>query len=580
VTESLAPERPVSSPAPRPRPARTYWPWLLLAGWAAQVGVRLLFARAQTAPIIYSDEAGYLIAARWLTGGAGADLSGVTFYQGGYSLLLTPAYLFGNDPEVVYRLALGINALVGATVFPLGFLLLRRRGVARMPAYPLAWAAALLPATSLYGVTALADAVLPAVVLGWLLALESFVRRGNTAAAVMATLAACYAYATHSRGAVVLLVHVAVLCLYALGPRVLGARARRPALVALGVAAAGYAAGAVLNARLSHALYPAGPRDLGANLADRLTSLDGQAWALSGAVGQLWAMMAGTWGLGALGLVAVASALFRRRTPVDERVMAGVLLAVTAGIAYASSAALPDEHRVGNFAYGRYLSCVAMVYALIGLAVIVRGRAVARRAAAGVAVFGLAGLWVRLYAGDRLRTHLYLSWDFPEVGLLGGSYDELRIAITSLVATGLLVVLMLLGRWRSPALFAALLVVNLIAMTLIVAILAQPVRLGPPVPGAPDGAVAVAARLPEPEPRPELIRSRLAFRVWWTRLQRFDPEQGAPPGVCTAIVPWPAGILAQDTWPEHPPGWRFQRGGVGGLWWVAWHDPSCRAEPS
>ena len=57
------------------------------------------------------------------------------------------------------------------------------------------------------GAWALADAILPAVVAGWLPALIRFADRGGYGAGVRASLAAAYAYAVHARGVVILLAH-------------------------------------------------------------------------------------------------------------------------------------------------------------------------------------------------------------------------------------------------------------------------------------------------------------------------------------------------------------------------------------
>jgi hypothetical protein len=571
VTETIAPERPravVKSSAHR---SVRLTLWLLVAGWAAQVAVRLFCSQWQVAPIIYPDESGYLVAARWLAGGPGADLSGSTLYQGGYPLLLTPAYLFGSEPETVYRVARIITALVGAGIFPLAYLMLLRCGLRILHAYALAWAAALVPATTFFGVTALADGVLPVVVLGWLLAVDRFVRHETPIAGALAGLLAGYALAVHMRGTVVVAVNGLVVLAY-----LIRGRARRPAMLALAVTVGASAAALALNARLAAALYPDGPTDLGGILRAHLTSLDGQMWAISGGAGQVWAMTAGTWGLGALGLVAVVTALLRGRTPRADRIMAGTLLAATLGTAYASSAALPDEHRVGNFAYGRYLTGFALVYMLIGLAALGRNRVGARQITAAAALICVSGLWVAVYAGDRLRTHQYIPWDFPEVGLLGG-FGELRIPVTTASACTLLVMWWGLRRWGVQKLFTALLMVNLCALALMIAVLAAPRAIPvPSVPGAPAGGVALDRRMLVEESVPSLVVSRLAYAVWWTEIEWFDSRQGPPgPDVCAAIVVWPAGILAEETWPGHPPGWRFKRAQANGSWWVVWYEPAC-----
>ncbi|KAB2388866.1 hypothetical protein [Actinomadura montaniterrae] len=232
---------------------------------------------------------------------------------------------------------------------------------------------------------------------------------------------AVFAAAVHSRGEVVLAVHVVTLAALT----VVGIVRRRWATIAAGgaglaVAAGGYLVAAAVNGHVRAELYPAGARDLAENLGARFTTGAGRAWALSGAAGQIWYLAVSTWGLGGVGLAAVVAVLVRRRAHAADRVMAGVLLTVTFGIAYASSAALPDEHRVGNYAYGRYLSCVALVYALAGAAALLQvglRRAVGLVAAAA-AIVGAAGLWVRLYAGERLHTYKFIGFDFPETSFL------------------------------------------------------------------------------------------------------------------------------------------------------------------
>src|SRR3954471_15724325 len=99
------PDRPRPSPSVRTR--RPSWPLLVLAGWLAQVGIRLVLAGGQSVPAAFPDESGYLLAARWLAGGPGGDLSGSTFYQGGYPLLLSPAFWLSHDPQTCYRIVLG-----------------------------------------------------------------------------------------------------------------------------------------------------------------------------------------------------------------------------------------------------------------------------------------------------------------------------------------------------------------------------------------------------------------------------------------------------------------------------------------
>ncbi|TMR30123.1 hypothetical protein ETD85_30000, partial [Nonomuraea zeae] len=100
--------------------------WVLAAGWAVQVVLRLWLYRYHTAPVANPDETGYLLAARWLAGGPGADLTGSTFYQAGYALPLVPIFWLTSDPVLAYRLVFVVGSVVAAGAYPLAYLLLRR----------------------------------------------------------------------------------------------------------------------------------------------------------------------------------------------------------------------------------------------------------------------------------------------------------------------------------------------------------------------------------------------------------------------------------------------------------------------
>ena len=141
------------------RPSGRFWVILLTVGWLVQAGLRVWFSRQQFMPLANPDETAYLVAARVLAGGPGADLSGSTLYQVGYPLLITPVYWFTSNPSTVYHAVLVINALISALVLPLGYIACRRLGLGRPAAYGVATVAALVPAGFFYSQYAMTDAV-------------------------------------------------------------------------------------------------------------------------------------------------------------------------------------------------------------------------------------------------------------------------------------------------------------------------------------------------------------------------------------------------------------------------------------
>ncbi|GLZ10114.1 hypothetical protein Acsp04_03490 [Actinomadura sp. NBRC 104425] len=581
---------PVRSAGPRAvRAARRLrgWKALLLLGWLGQVAVRLWLASGQTMPVATPDETGYLFAARVLTGGPDADLSWSTIYRGGYPLLLMPAYWLADEPVSVYRLCIGINALVSAGMLPLSFVLLRRLGLSRRRAYALAHATALIPAVVFFAEFVLTDAVLPVVLLGWLLLAHSWLTsEGSTARTTLygagAGLLAAYAYTTHTRGIIVLLVHVGLVGLVAV------LRWRPWRATALGVLppVAATAAGTMLNGYLLPHMYPHGDNNLEANVVQRLTTVDGWGWMLSLGTGQLWYQIAVTGGLAGVGLVVTAAVAVRRGTPPRLRALALALLALLVGIALATSAALPDEYRVGNYAYGRYLACVVPILFAVGAAFVLRASRRDVLAAAGAAA-GLALLtaWiVQWYAGDRLTTYAFNQYDFPEPSFLTWNWNEFRLWPATFAGLALLAAALLAvqvpryGYLTLAVLFMGLhLAMNVTATRYIARPLVRDYtamtdlrQIADPREQrtvAIDWSVAWKIRLPQ------------LYWVWWTEVRGFDGLNQAPPtDVELVILAWDKSTSASATWRTAPPGWRVvakHRTAEGD--WVAWQRPSPSA---
>ncbi|MEV0616023.1 hypothetical protein AB0I81_22095 [Nonomuraea sp. NPDC050404] len=527
--------------------------WLLAAGWLAQVALRLWLNRYHAGPVANPDETGYLLAARWLAGGVGADLSGTTFYQAGYALPLVPIFWLTSDPVLAYRLVLVAGAMASAGAFPMAYLLLRRLRTGTRTALLMSFAAGLAPSLLVFSGYALADAILPVLVLGWLVAVHDLVARGSAGAGAVAGGLAAYAMATHLRGTVI--VAVCLLVVAALFRRL----PRAAVIATLMGAVVVMVAGEALNGALRAALYPGGHRDLSGLLLTRLTSFEGQAWALSGAAGQLWYLIAATWGLAGVGLAGAAALPARRTAPLPQRVLAGALLLITLGVAYASSAALPDEHRVGNYAYGRYLACVVVAWTLAGMLVLVRdGRLrVVRHALAAAGLLAVTGGVVARYAGDRLWRYSFIAFDFPEVMFLSGVRDRLDLVAAS--TSALLLLTCLTGaalpttrRWATSLVVGVVMLIHLAFAAHVAP--ATPPRAGPDwLPAPPPGRVAVDARLPWN------LWVPLSYRVWWTEIERFH---GTPPaGACTAVVPMTA---------TPPPGWLMTGEGGARQGWTTW----------
>ncbi len=571
----------------RRRGARWVIVGAVLLGYAVQVLWRLWLARHLDAPAAHGDEDGYLIAARVLAGGPGGHSSqNSDFARYGYSLLITPAYWFGWDAFGVYRRVQLLNALLGSATLPLAYHL-ARRALRLAPGWALGAAAlaASLPAVAFYGEFALSDAVCAPLALAWLLALHCWLTGTRPAArwawAVGAGAAVGYGYTVHVRFTVVAAVHVGVVVLAAVRRLV----PARQAATSLAVTA--------LAAPLTRALAGYVGRDLvldgrsaTGHTVHMLTSVGGLSRAVVDGAGQLWSLMIGTWGLGAVGLLAGAGLVLRRlRRPDPAALVTLAGLGATLGVVLLTAAALPPDNRITYHVYPRYVAFLAPYWLLVGVAALVpdprrRRRPAARAAAWALApaaagallMAALAGLVLVRFHGE-LAHQWFLAFDAPEGSFLSGRWSRLGLLRASAAADGLLLVAAV--GLRVPRLggyaLGALLAVNAVALAQITTRISEPMvvpqyRTGPTLAalGVHEGdLVAVSRRVPW------TVRYNDAREVSWAPLQGFDDEVEGPGPTATVVVA-PSGFPdpVRD-WDGTRWGW-YRIGGSTAQSWSVW----------
>jgi len=579
------------------------WALLVAAGWLLQAGLRAWFSRAQSVPLANPDESAYLIAARVLAGGPATDFSYSTLYQGGYPLLITPVYWFTSNAVAVYHAALLINAAVSAVLMPLAYVTGRRLGLVRPAAYAVAMVTALLPAGLFYSEYAMTDAIYPVLVLGWLLAVHSWLTarstRGQYAAAAGSALLAGYAYAVHSRGTVIVISYVLVGALVTwrrLAPR------RTVAAAAL-VLVASVGAGWLLDRYLSATMYPEGTRNLSAQMASTLHSVHGAINVFEMAAGQLWRLVLDSWGLAGIGLFAAMAVIVRPRFRADLRIMAALSVAVTLVTAATAPAALPADQSQ-TWASGRYLDGMIVTFFVAGAVVLLRARPRFILICAGSTALltALTAVIVSVYAGSSLPTGTFpTGFNFGEPAVLAQNWSSASVFVSTAVALGLLGIWVLIAlaarRWSDVVVWhpvrlsralralavAGLAAVSLVAVTQMTSHVSQ---AGTPAqaerttgfvaaaglkPGDQIGvAFTVGPSLPATDV-PYFLWAPQAFEVSWTELQFFNPAQAPPAGVNVVETGWPAGQPASAGWPIHPAGWRIVASNQA-AGWVAWRN--------
>ncbi len=583
---------PAVAPPPKRGARARRWALLLVFGWLVQAGLRAWLSRMQTVPLSTPDEEAYLIAARVLAGGVPANFSYSTLYPAGYPLLIAPVYWFTHNPVTVYRAALMINAAISALVLPLAYLAGRRLRLDRPAAYGVATVAALLPAALFYSEFAMTDAIYPVLVLGWLLAVHSWLTassaRGRYAAAVGSALLAGYSDAVHSRGLVIVVAYVvlgAVIAWRRLAPRGTVAAAAVALALPLWVSS-------VLDGTLARAMYPSGSRSLGGEIIIRLKHPHDVLLIAEEAAGQMWRFVLDGWGVAGIGLVAAVAVIARRGTRADLKIMAAISLVVTLAIAVTAPAALPPTQSQA-WASGRYLDGMVVAFFVVGAAVLLRAdrRRILLYAACLVPPTLVAGIAVFAYAGGSVPTAGFGgAFAFAEPAVLTQNWTQANVFLATVAGLLLLAawvgVVFAADRWGGRfgqwggrgVVLVGLGVVSLVAVIQMTSNIAQASL--PAAQANTTGLVTASGLKPgQVLAVDEGVHAQgvsweswmpQAFEVWWTQLEFFNPAKGPPPVNATVVeTEWLPGQPAQASWPQAPPGWRIvasdQAAG-----WVAW----------
>ncbi|MFI6153388.1 hypothetical protein ACIBCA_11905 [Kitasatospora sp. NPDC051170] len=560
------------------RTRRWFWPAALIVGYALEVLFRLALVKGLSFPTVHPDEDSYLVLSRVLAGRSVTEIPVGEVIPAGYPLLISPALRLTSDPVLAYQLILGLNALMNALVFPLAYVALRRLGVRRLLAYVFGGVTALLPPVVFYSQYAMSDVVLPVLALAWLVCMHGWLSEGTLKArcwyAAGMGAAAGYAMATHDRGTVM----VAVTAVVLLGVLVLRWAPWRASVVGLVV----LGAGAVFAKALAWWLrrtFSVGKSKVSDHLVEGLTNGDILQRTLTRTAGQIWYFIVSTWGVAGLAIVVCAFAVFSGRFRRQDRVVGGVMVALLVGTAFAAAATLPDDGRIDDWVYARYVSYLVPVLFLTGAALLARlGRKRIVYAALAAAGLTLAlAQSVIMSAGSKLHSQVFVLWGMPDAAFLAGDWSKLNMLRSTFAAFVILagVVLMLVTGGRK-VLWALGVSLALFACFSTFTISSQITH-----PYANDRKAGATGFTKAAGIRPGdnvvfawdvdwNIRSTQAYEVMPGRMWSRDPRWQEVPAETTAIVtPLPAaGMPPESYWADRPNVWYVDRVNEGGKWMV------------
>ncbi|WP_345751213.1 hypothetical protein [Microbacterium rhizophilus] len=446
-----------------PRNRTRLWWIIAIAAIALNLVTTARVGATATQPAFPFDELHLLQLARLLAGDPMPE-----FGSGGYfpawGILLTPLWWIFDEPEQVYAAAAIVGwVLAAATIWPLA-LLVRRVRLDLPQALTVAAVVSTLPSRTVQADYVLSERLLFLVVVLTALAAFRLWERTTFTRAVVFGLAAAAVYFTHMRMLPVVLasgVWLAALLLKRWPVALAG-------LVTLG---AGYVLAEKIGDRLNDVLLE-GETGQSEGVLRNLEDFH-LGFFVRVALGQTWNQIIGSYGLVAIGFIAIvvwAWREVRRRRLGRASWLFGVFTAswLLSVIAWASDWNLWENpwRRLDAWIYGRYLDPVAALVVAIGLAVLVRGiRTVtwAWATAGAVAILAPVVFWLAPQAptwGWVTPAHMggVLPWGFllpHEVfppGIVPSFTNENRFWLwASLSVLACLVAYRLLRRWAIAA---------------------------------------------------------------------------------------------------------------------------------
>lgn len=330
--------------------------------------LRIALAVSIRGPMIAADEYGYLFQARYIAGiGSHLAMGAAQYYPPFYALLLAPlAWLTKAEPVQFYRSLQALN--IGLLV--IGFVLFRliARQVFGLKPWHATAAATLASAYPAYIVQAgLAwpETLLPVLFAGLVLAINRLDQNKTTGVAVTVVVLAVAMYASHARA-------IALPPLVLLGLTILAWKkllSWRTAAIAIVLLIALTLATRMSMHQLQHALWSASENREASTLS-ALTSLGQWPAIMRSAAGTSWYLLAGTFGLVAIGVWHLVKLAMTGRA----RIAAVGTLASCAGILFVSAAVNRQPSRADQFVYGRYVEIVVGVLLVAAVAAIIESR--------------------------------------------------------------------------------------------------------------------------------------------------------------------------------------------------------------
>ncbi len=417
--------------------------WMIGAGVAAAVVTvaRLWTSRGRDEYSLWPDEPAQLAIARFVGGGTRWNMHNHSVWRPLFGTLFAPVYWFTDDPVIVLRTALALNAILGGVAAALLVFVARR-----LTPMSAAWCAgcavvvALSPGVIFTTNFVFSESLVAPLYLATLLSLLRFQESPTLATGVGAGVLAAAAFGAHSRMLPLALVTLGVV-LWAL------VRRRLRVLHAVVVGAVTIAGVYLVSAYTRYVVDRLWNEPSTRNSSDGvIEQLQNRSAVLVALLGQTWYLLVASLGVVVYGaVVLVRSVVDRESTPPTvpaPRRSDAVLVLVTVSVFVAlSSVFMSDRWRSDQLVYGRYNDAIITPVLVVGLAALV-GAIPLRRLAVVAAAAATATMGTGLLLWS-LRSEVLSESNGVEPMILGlqpfatsgTSIDVVRISVWASLVT-------------------------------------------------------------------------------------------------------------------------------------------------
>lgn len=345
-------------------------------------GIRLVHISSLNGPFMFDDEAGYWSHAANLSGLSWTEVEHM-WYSYGYSILLMPFFWITHNMSVLYKLAIGLNAVMGVGSFLLGIGIINELDiqVKKIVKYSIC-----LVATCYSGYLCQSNIAWTETIIYFLFLLViylgiRFIKKTSMPNIIYFTVSVMALYIIHNRNAAIVIAFFMLIAFMLVRRKI----SWKHLVVSVGITAAVFVFNRWMKGYLSVLMWNSSDGFYGNDIAAEggklglFFSISGWKKLIESFLGKIWYIFTSTLGVGALGFIFIFDQIISMIKNKEKKQgnklesFLFILLSVLGTLAISVIATTSfDPHtsesvRLDPLIYGRYMEMLTYIFILFGL---------------------------------------------------------------------------------------------------------------------------------------------------------------------------------------------------------------------